>query len=50
MIIIRSAVAEEAPGDISEGSAIDCLLCFYADFFDDRYGLFHVHARGETGE
>lgn len=50
MIIIRSAVAEEAPGDISEGSAVGCLLCFYADFFDDRYRLLHMHASGETGE
>ena len=23
---------------------------FYADFFDDRFGLFHMHARSETGE
>ena len=50
MIIIRSAVVEETLSDISEGSAVGCLFCFYADFFDDRYGLFHVHARSETGE
>ena len=51
MIIIRSAVVEETLSDISKGSTIDYLFCFFMlIFFDDRCGLFHMHARSETGE